>query len=502
MDDPASRRAQHRISTGVPGLDDVLMGGLLPHSVCIVQGRPGGGKTILANQICFHHVSEGGRALYVTLLAETHQRLLHYIQQLEFFAVERIPEQLSYLSAFPALQEGGLKALSELLRHELRARGATLLVVDGLVAAQQRAESSDDLKKFIQELQIHASLLGHTALLLTSALGYEVRPEHTMADGVLELAENRFDRRSERELQVRKFRGSDFLRGGHALQITSRGITVYPRLEALLSNPAGDDPGSEERVSLGSRSIDGLLHGGLRSASSTVIFGPTGGGKTSLGLHFLSQATRERPGLLFGFYETPPRLLLKAETMGLDLRAKVDEGALAMQWFPPTENILDVLGHRLLAAVRERGAKRVFVDGLDGFINAAVYPERISHFLSALTNALRIHGVTTLYTAELQELFSAEVRLPMQGISSLMENILLVRFLELEGRMLRVFSVVKTRDSGYEQDVRELSFSARGIELGQPVDPALGIQRFTSAAQRSRAVRAFRRLLRKRGRPS
>lgn len=500
MNDAASPHSERRIGTGVPGLDAVLVGGLLPRGVYMIQGRPGGGKTILANQICFHHAAQGGRVLYVTLLAETHERLIYYIQQLGFFDVTRIPEQLSYLSAFSVLQEGGLKALAELLRREVRGRGASLLVVDGLVAVQERAETSNEFKKFIQELQIHASLLGHTVLLLTSALEQTVRPEHTMADGVLELGDRRYGRSSERELEVKKLRGSDYLRGGHAFQITSRGITLYPRLESLLVDPSRDDACSAESISTGVESFDAALHGGLRCASSTVLFGPTGAGKTSVGLHFLSQASREEPGLLFGFYETPPRLLLKAKALGLDLETKAREGSLDIQWHPSTERILDALGHKLLSSVRERGVKRLFVDGVDGFIQASPYPERISHFLSALTNELRVQGVTTLYTAELQHLFSSAVALPIDGISSLVENILLLRFVELEGRLVRVFSIVKTRDSEYEGGLRELVISSRGIELGGVVRGSFGGQHNRPDAPRSNpALRAFRRLLRKRG---
>jgi circadian clock protein KaiC len=503
MTDEAALHAQSRISTGVPGLDAILYGGFLPRSVYMVQGRPGGGKTILANQISFHHAAHGGHVLYVTLLAETHERLLHYIQQLDFFDAAQLSQQVSYLSGFSTLQDSGLKGLAELLRREARTRNATLLIVDGLVAAQERAESSNEFKKFIQELQIHASLIGHTVLLLTSASAHAVRPEHTMADGVVELSDNRQGHSSERELEVKKLRGSDYLRGGHAFQITSSGITVFPRLEALLANPSHEDTCKNQRVSTGIASLDAMLHGGLRCASTTVLFGPTGGGKTSIGLHFLSQSTHEEPGLLFGFYETPRRALLKATALGLDLEAKVAEGVLDLQWSPPTERILDALGHQLLTTVKARGAKRVFIDGVDGLLKAATYPQRISHFLSALTNELRVRGVTALYTAELQHIFSNEVMLPMEGISSLVENILLVRFVEIGGRVMRVLSVIKTRDSAYDDSLRELVISSRGVELASTIESSFGAQHNMSPASgESAAARAVRRLLRKRGKSS
>jgi circadian clock protein KaiC len=492
---------QARVTTGVPGLDAILCGGLLQCGVYMVEGRPGGGKTILANQLSFHHSRGGGRVLYVTLLAETHERLLQYIRQLDFFEPERIPEHIAYLSAFAALQDGGLKGLADLLRRECRTRRATLLVIDGLVAAEERATSHTEFKKFVQELQIHANLLGLTVLMLTSTSAASVRPEHTMVDGVLHVADNRVGRRAERELEVRKLRGSDYLRGGHAFQITDAGITLFPRLEALYMDPSREDVCVSDRISTGIPTLDRALHGGLRCSSGTVLFGPTGACKTSMGLHFLSQCSAQEPGLLFGFYETPDRLLFKARALGMNLEPLIEAGHLQLHWFPSTERILDALGHRLLDLVRERKVRRLFVDGVEGFMKAAAHPERLSNFLSALTNELRVRGVTTLYTSELQSLFSHEVALPLEGISSLVENILLTRFIEQQGRMVTILSVIKTRDSAYDHALRELLVGDDGITLAERVQGSFGAQHNAPPAAQD-VLHGLRRLLRKRGRAS
>lgn len=472
MNESTTERPQDRIPTGVPGLDTVLHGGLLRRGVYMLQGRPGAGKTILTNQVCFHHASQGGRVLYATLLAETHERLVFNLEPLTFFDTSRIPEQISYLSAFATLEQGGLKGLVEVLRREARARKATLLVVDGLVTVEETAQSKRDFKKFIHELQIHANLVGCTILLLTSSSEEPVGPEHTMVDGVLELTDNRLGRVAERELEVKKFRGSSYLRGGHSFEITREGIVVYPRIEALLQEPSREDPCKANRVSTGITQLDKMLHGGLPCASTSVLFGPTGAGKTTFGLHFLDESSKSEPGLLFGFYETPPRLLLKAGAVGLDIAKKHKQGVIDMMWHPPTERILDGLGNKLLSAVRERGVKRLFVDGVDGLRQSAAHPDRISHFLAALTNELRVLGVTTLYTSELQELFSQDVRLPISGISSLVENIFFLRFVELHAQLHRMLSVVKMRDSDYDSTLREYRITSRGIHFSDTFQKA------------------------------
>ncbi|AKI98523.1 circadian clock protein KaiC [Archangium gephyra] len=472
MSESTTERPQDRIPTGVPGLDTVLHGGLLRRGVYMLQGRPGAGKTILSNQVCFHHAAQGGRVLYATLLAETHERLLFNLEPLTFFDTSRIPEQVSYLSAFATLEQGGLKALVEVLRREARARQATLLVVDGLVTAEESAQTKRDFKKFIHELQIHANLVGCTILLLTSSSEEPVGPEHTMVDGVIELTDNRLGRRTERELEVKKFRGSSYLRGGHAFQITREGIQVHPRIEALLQNPSREDPCKSNRVPTGIAQLDKMLQGGVPCASTSVLFGPTGAGKTTFGLHFLDESSKSEPGLLFGFYETPPRLLLKASRLGLGLEKKHKQGVVDILWHSPTERILDGLGNKLLNTVRERGVKRLFVDGVDGFLQSASDPNRISHFLAALTNELRVLGVTTLYTSELQEMFSREVKLPISGVSSLVENIFFLRFVELHAQLHRMLSVVKVRDSDYDSSLREYRITSQGIVLADTFQSA------------------------------
>jgi circadian clock protein KaiC len=491
MNEAVTERPEDRLSTGVPGLDTILHGGFLRGGVYMLQGRPGAGKTILANQVCFHHIERGGRIVYATLLAESHARLIFNLESMSFFDGSRIPEQLFYMSAFSTLEDSGLKALVEVLRREVRARKASLLVVDGLVAAEETAETNKDFKKFIHELQTHVSLMGCTILLLTSGGADAVRAEHTMVDGFLELTDNRLGRRTERELEVKKFRGSSYLRGGHAFQITRDGIVVYPRIEALLQEPSREDPCKEARISSGIAELDAMLHGGLPCSSTTLVLGPSGSGKTTFGLHFLDACTKAEPGLLFSFYETPPRLMLKARAVGLDLERKCQEGSLDILWFPPTERILDALGNRLLETVRERGVRRLFVDGLDGFHKAAAHPDRISHFLTGLNNELRVRDVTSLYTAEIPELFSTNVKLPISGISHIVENMVFLRFVEMRARLYRMLSVLKVRDSAYDGALREYHITDRGVELADTFRSAESI--LSGRAQPKKAAKARKR---------
>jgi circadian clock protein KaiC len=465
-----------RVPTGIPGLDTVLRGGFLKAGIYIVRGEPGAGKTILGNQFCFNHVAEGHRAVYVTLLAETHDRMLQHMQTMSFFEPANIPDGLYYVNGFRLLEEDGIKGFIDLLRHEIRTHNATLLVLDGLLATEESNESDRDFKKFIHELQAHIAIEGCTALLLTNGRRNDYHPEHTMVGGLIELHDVLFGMQAERELEVRKLRGTDALRGRHSFRITEAGIVVYPRTEVLLARPSANDDWLDERCATGVGQLDAMLGGGIPRGTATLVLGASGAGKTSLGLHFLAQSSAEEPGLLFGFYEMPLRLQLKAAHIGIKLDGLIEQGHLEFLWHPPTEDILDALGNRLVEAVRRRRVKRLVIDGLLGFQEiAADRPHRIGRFLTALANELRVLNVTTVYTAETRNLIGAVIEGPTIGLSTIAENLILLRYVEMRSQLRRLISIVKMRDSDFDSSLREFRITSTGIELAHTFDSAEAI---------------------------
>jgi circadian clock protein KaiC len=285
-----------------------------------------------------------------------------------------------------------------------------------------------------------------------------------------------FGMQAERELEVRKLRGTDALRGRHSFRITEAGIVVYPRIEVLFARPSAYDEWPDERCATGVDQLDAMLGGGIPRGTATLVLGASGAGKTSLGLHFLSQSSAEEPGLLFGFYEMPLRLRHKAAGIGIKLDDLIEQGHLEILWHPPTEDILDALGNRLLEVVRRRGVKRLIVDGLLGLQEiAADRPHRIGRFLTALANELRVLKVTTFYTAETRNLIGPIIEGPTIGLSTIAENLILLRYVEMRSQLRRLISVVKMRDSDFDSSLREFRITATGIEIAQTFDSAEAI---------------------------
>jgi circadian clock protein KaiC len=335
------------------------------------------------------------------------------------------------------------------------------------VTAQQVAASDLSVKEFIHKLHIFAEAIGCTTLLLTHVRGDGSlsQPEHTMVDGLIELTDQPVRMRTVRELEVRKFRGSDQLRGRHSYAITATGMVVHPRTEALLATPPPDVTPAE-RAAFGVPQLDAMLHGGLVAGSTTMLFGVPGSGKTVLGLHLLAAgAALGEPGLYFGFNETVPRLLSKADQVGLELGRAIEQGQIEALWQPPVEGDIDALAERLLEVVHRRQVRRLFIDGLSGFQEATDYPDRLGQFFTALMNELRCQGVTTAYSVELRSIVGPTVEMPFQGLAAVTENIIFLRYVELHSQLHRLISILKVRESAFDTAIREFRITATGIEV-------------------------------------
>lgn len=468
MIDNGNTLGLERVPTGIAGLDRILGGGLLGGGVYIIEGVPGTGKTILANQICFNHVAAGGRVAFITVLAESHTRMLQHLQPMSFYHEEAIPDRLYYVSGFRILENEGLKGIIDLLRREIKGHRATLLVLDGFGTTEESASSPREFKKFVHEVQSHAAALECTILLLTNGSERDVSPEYTMVDGMIHLEDSLFAQRTERTLQVAKFRGSDFLPGRHSFRITSRGVDIFPRVETAFAMPTVREAYAPRRQSSGIASLDAMLGGGLIAETSNGLYGPTGIGKTTLGLQFLAPSSVAEPGTFFGCFESPERLRARAQMLGIDLSELERRGAVEIIWRPQGEHVLDELGHQLVDAVRRRGVKRLFIDGYGALVEAATDTGRMTRFISTLANELRALKATVIMSMESRNIMGTAAELPSKGLSSLLEGLILMRYTELDGRIRRVVSVTKLRDSGFDPNLREFDITARGIEIGGP----------------------------------
>jgi circadian clock protein KaiC len=345
------------------------------------------------------------------------------------------------------------------------AHRAKILVVDGFAAVSDSAQSGEELKIFVQELQTQADAADCTVFLLTNPTEQTPSSEETMVDGIINLESCLHEARSARDLHVRKLRGTRHLEGLHSYQIDDGGITVYPRLETLIPEESSDN-GSTQKISSGNERLDQMLGGGLPMRSVTMMVGPSGTGKTTIGLQFLSNSTEDEPGLLFGFYESPERIRSKAKALCNSKARVFESGEVEIVWMSPNDQLLDDLGDQLIAAVRRRKVKRLMIDGLGGF-NKAIRSRPIERFFSALVYQLRAEGVTTVCTAEVAEIIGPTITTPLWGLSDVTDNHILLRFREVGAALHRLISILKVRDSGFDPGLRTFSITHNGVELAE-----------------------------------
>lgn len=493
-----------RVSSGVSGLDTLLHGGWFRGGTYIITGAPGSGKTILGNQFCFSTVARGGNAVYATVLAESHGRMMQHLESLSFFRREAVGRSLHYVSGYATLKAEGLQGLNRLLFHAVREHQASALVLDGLPAVEEIAESKLAFREFLHGLSVHNGLAHCTTLMLTNHPGAPVEPHFALVDGVLVLGSEAKGLHSVRSMEVTKLRGTGQVVGRHAYVITDEGLHVYPRIEALRVQQSSVVPDPRRRLAFGVPGLDTMVGGGLIAGSSTLLFGSPGSGKTLLGLHYLATGARQgEPGLFFGFSETPERLIQKAALVGLHLRPLVDKGLVVLESRASTETLPDALAEELLARVDRHRIQRLVVDGMEPFTHELVDASRTARFFSAISHMLLDRHVTPIWTQQTPSLFGPDLYTTPSEVAAIVDNVIFLRYVEMRSQLYRMLSVMKMRESDNDSSLRLFSITDKGIDVAETFESAEAIltgQARPLPPSQKKAPKKKRGLLRRRSR--
>ena len=477
-----SNRVQiQKLATGVPGLDQVLGGGLPEYSFNLIAGGPGAGKTTLAHQFMFANASKDRPALYFTVLGEPALKMLRYQQQMSFFDPSRLNGVIRFINLSEDVLEKDLSKVLDSIVREVTRTDPGIVVVDSfrtVVRAATAFETGEmELQSFVQRLALYLTSWQATTFLVGEYLESEMRdnPIFTVADGILWLFQQVDRNSSVRKLQVMKMRGQETMPGLHTFRITSDGIQVFPRLfsrprEQQIARPEG-------RASLGVPGLDEMTSGGIPRGDSVLVAGPAGCGKTVLGTQFVAQGARTgEPGVIAVFEEHPAEYLARARGLGFDLKAMVDQGNLRVIYLRPLDLSVDETLDGILKAVEEIGARRVVIDSLSGFevALAPTFREDFKESLYRMVGALTGHGVTVLMTVEVTESFT-DLHFSPHQISFLTDDIILQRYVEMEGRLRRVVVVGKMRSSQHSKDLRAYEVTQEGIVVGEVLEEYRGI---------------------------
>jgi len=464
-------RIQH-IPTGVPGLDEILGGGLPEFSFNIIAGSPGCGKTTLAHQIMFANATAECPAMYFTVLGEPAIKMLRYQQQFSFFDEARLAGAIRFVNLSQFVLDQDLGSIVEEIIKQVEESNAKFVFVDSFRTVVLRAQSSSvsesDLQGFVQRLALNLTSLQATTFLIGEYVEGELRDNavFTVADGLLWLNQSIERNSIVRKMQIVKMRGQESVPGLHTFRITDGGLQAFPRTFGLTHK--SEHVKGPRRLSMGIPELDIVLGGGIPEGDSVLLAGPSGSGKTVLTSQFVAEGLRlGEPAVIAIFEELPTEYARRAASLGIDFHTPQDDGTLKIIYIRPLDLSVDETVHEVIQAVKQVGAKRVVLDSLVGF-EMALAPDFRHEFRESLYRmivALTRLGVTVISTVEVEEDFTS-MGLSHYAISFLSDDILRLRYVSINGQLRKMLLAVKMRGSEHSIDMWEYKITSKGAVIG------------------------------------
>ncbi len=450
-----------RLPSGSARLDTVLGGGLPLNAIALIIGSPGTGKTMLAQQYLFHNATVDRPAVYLSTVSEPLEKILRYGQSLDYFDASALGGSVMYEDLGQTLNDDGLTGVLSRVTELIKQTRPGLIVIDSFKALQAYAPDAQTFRHFLHDLAGHLSAMPITSLWVGEYDATHVTdaPEFAVADVILSLSTDRATDRKMRALEVLKLRGSGFMSGKHSYRLSAQGLDVFPRLaDPIDLESYGDAP---ERVTSGVAALDVMLSDGYWRGASTLIAGPSGVGKTLLGLHFIfAGAQRGETGLIATFQENPTQL----ERVLHGFSWSLNDPGIELMYRSPVDLYLDEWVYDFLDTIQRTKASRVVIDSL-GDLSAASGDEiRFREYIYSLLQRCARANVSVMMTLEVPELFGI-TRLSEYGISHLSDNVVLLQFLRGESELKRAITVLKTRGSAHEQHLQQFRISPQGISL-------------------------------------
>ncbi|MEI9898120.1 MAG: ATPase domain-containing protein [Chthoniobacter sp.] len=463
----------HKMPSGVRGLDDILGGGIPEFSFNIIAGTPGCGKTTLAHQIVFANATAKRPALYFTVLGEPAMKMLRYQQQYSFFEEEKLGRAIRFVNLADVVMEKDLDAVFQEIAKQVAEVGPSLVVVDSFRTVVRKALTSTselEMQGFVQRLAQFLTSWEATTFLVGEYAPEEVKdnPVFTIADGLVWLSQVPERNSVVRKLQIMKLRGQESVPGLHTVRISEQGLQAFSRTLGLAARKS--PPERRRRLSMGIPDLDAMLGGGLLEGDSLLIAGPSGTGKSALATQFIAEGLRKgEPGIIAVFEERPNGYTERAAGFGLDLKTPQKQGQLEILYLRPLDLSVDETMQELLEAIQRVGAKRLAIDSLVGFEMAlapgfrADFRESLYRMIGALTGA----GITILSTVEVEDTFTA-MPFSHYAISFLTDDIIRLRYAEIDGQLRKIIVVVKMRGGNHSKDIREYVITDKGVVVIGP----------------------------------
>jgi circadian clock protein KaiC len=462
-----------KLPTGVRGLDEILSGGILEYSFNIIGGEPGCGKTTMAHQIAFANATPDRPALYFTVLGEPVLKMLRYQQQFSFFDESKLGGAIRFINLSDLAMTKDLNAVLEEIMKQVKEANAGLVVIDSFrtLARKASGERSDtEVMSFTYRLAQFLTGWEATTFLVGEYFADEIRdnPLFTMVDGIFWLSQTSERNSVVRKLQIIKLRGQETVPGLHTVRIGDGGLHAFSRTLGLTGNTK--KLVRRRYLSTGVPELDKMMGGGILEGDSLLVAGPSGTGKSTLATQFIAEGLRRgESGIMAIFEERPEGYTRRADMFGLKLKAAEQKGTLETLYLRPLDLSVDETMQEILDAIERVGARRLVIDSLVGFEMAlapgfrADFRESLYRMIGALTGA----GITILSTVEVEDTFTG-MPFSHYAISFLTDDILRLRYVEIDGQLRKVMVVIKMRGGNHSKDIREYVITGKGVVVIHP----------------------------------
>jgi circadian clock protein KaiC len=468
-----------KIITGIPGLDQILQGGIPRFSTLLIAGKPGTGKTILTQNILFNNAKDH-KVLYITTLSEPQIKVLRYQQQFAFFDKSMFMDSVIFRDLGSTIRQKGVVEALSAIDALVREHQPALLAIDSFKAIGDILATPNDFRNFIADLTIRLSVWECTALLVGEYAEdrLENQPEAAIVDGIMYLYGTEERKRQKRYLRILKMRGTDYIAGEHDLHISGSGVEVYPRWGSDLTEQHYGQP-RDHKEATGIEGLDQMLHGGLPAGSTTMVSGSTGTGKTLLSLKWLIQGCHAKEGvLMLSFDENPLQLAKNAASFGWPLQQHMETGLFHVIHVSPIEVDFFELVNTIKALVAKEKVARIVVDSISSFEIGMQDKIKYTDFLWGLVSYFKRMGVSLMLIDENKYLFSPP-QMTKHGTSYLADNIIYLFYAQAGNELRRFIGVLKMRGSTHTKTINELIIEETGpkvVSTSAPLTAGFNLQ--------------------------
>ena len=478
-----------RIQTGIYGLDAIFLGGILKGNLILVEGAAGTGKTLLGVEFIYRGITEQDEPGIIVVFETSPTKLIRDATGFGW-NLDELQQQnkLKIIFTSPKVLDQELRSPDSLLLETAAGIGAQRIFIDGISLLRTLATGNgangngaasyrELLQQFIEGLQRE----NLTALLSHELLGHEEQSSalgvaEFLADTVIILKREEHHRSIHRSLEVMKSRGQDYEDGKHTLHIIDgKGLKVYRRVQ-LRARGIPVQPTSDKRSPIGCAPLDALIGGGIYDGSTTMVVGISGAGKTVLGVQLLLEGAvkQGKRGMLVSLDEHPAQILRNAGTLGMNLKEQIDTGMIRVLYDSPQELEIDAHFDRIIRTIEEHKIERLLIDGMTSYSNALGDQGLYRDFIHSLVAYTKNKLMTTFFNYENPELFGLSNYMPDFAISSIVDNLILMNFVELGTSLRRAITVAKARGSEHEFVTREYTIGPGGISL-LPMEEGKGL---------------------------